>query len=147
MAQAIFAAEARKRGLGVQALSAGVYEDLEGMETAREARLICQRRKTPVLQFVSMHVSKVDAPAARRIFVMSHNHIPMLVETLKLSAERIRLLGQFDPQKRGEEIEDPFGQDGPAFERCYERMRDCIVHYLDTTEDFKLRRYDESSSG
>ena len=46
------------------------------------------------------------------------------------------MLGEFDPQKRGADIEDPIGKDAVEFERCYDRLRDCIVHYLDTTHDF-----------
>ena len=29
------------------------------------------------------------------------------------------------------------GKDLAAFEVCYTRLRDCIFHYLDTTDDFK----------
>lgn len=137
MAQAILAAEAKRRGLALRALSAGLYPNLEGMSAAVEARRICDRRKTPLWQFVSMHVSKVDVGRVLRIFAMAPAHQAILVTDMKLPAERIRLLSDFDPQKRGEEIEDPFAQDAPAFERCYDRMRDCIIHYLDTTEDFK----------
>jgi hypothetical protein len=53
-----------------------------------------------------------------------------------LPPERINLIGAFDPQRRGVEIEDPMGGDFAAFEACYARLRDCILRYLETTEDF-----------
>jgi hypothetical protein len=36
----------------------------------------------------------------------------------------------------GPEIEDPIGKDCAAFEKCYERLRECIIHYLERTDDF-----------
>jgi len=47
------------------------------------------------------------------------------------------LLGAFDPKHGDDEIEDPIGKDLAAFEVCYTRLRDCIFHYLYTTDDFK----------
>jgi protein-tyrosine-phosphatase len=78
----------------------------------------------------------VDLSGMTRIFVMEHDHVSSLLENTSLPPERISLIGKFDPEHRGVEIDDPIGQETEAFERCYERLRDCIVHYLDTTDDF-----------
>ena len=135
MAQAIFASEVRKRSLPVQVSSAGI-DDFEGMLAAREARLTCDRNHTPMPKFVATHVATTDIAGATRVFVMEQSHVNALTATTPIPPDRISLLGEFDPQGRGADIDDPIGHDKVAFERCYERMRDCIIHYLDTTEDF-----------
>ena len=136
MAHAIFAAEAARRGLPVRVLSAGVVPGFEGMLAIREARLVCDRRQTPMPKFISTHISVTDLTEARRLFVMERDHVNAVSAHARLLPDRVSLLGDFDPQQRGAEIEDPMGQETSAFDRCYERLRECIVHYLDTTHDF-----------
>ena len=98
------------------------------MLAAREARITCDRHGTPMPKFVATHIANVDVSGVRRVFAMERSHISALVADSTISPERISLLGEFDPQRRGSEIDDPMGQDTVAFERCYERLRDCIVH-------------------
>jgi protein-tyrosine-phosphatase len=136
MAHAILASEAARRRLAVRVLSAGVSSGFEGMLAAREARLICDRHKTPMPKFIATHIASEDVSGVRRLFAMERSHIASLSAHTTLSPDRISLLGEFDPEDRGPEIDDPIGHDSAAFERCYERLRDCIVHYLDTTHDF-----------
>ena len=133
MAHAIFAAEAARRGLSVDVKSAGIY-DFDGMSAAEEAQLVCDRHKTPMQKLGATHISRVELSNANHIFTMQQSHVTALVAA-GVPAERISLLGELDPKKRGEEIKDPIGQDAEAFEHCYERLRDCIVHYLDTTKE------------
>ena len=134
MAHAIFAAEAAKRKLPVRVVSAGTW-DFGGMPAVREAQLVCQRHHTPMTKLLSTHLTQVDLSQATRIFCMERAHLTTLVEA-GVPLDRIRLLGEFDPQQRGPEIDDPMGQNVEAFEQCYQRLRDCIVHYLNTTADF-----------
>jgi len=134
MAHAIFAAEAKRRNLPVNILSAGTI-DFGGALAVREARLLCDNYNTPMPKFLSTCVTNLDLSGARRVFVMERNHVDTRLGH-GVSPARISLLGEFDPQNRGAEIEDPIGQDLEAFDRCYNRLRDCIAHYLDTTSDF-----------
>ncbi len=136
MAHAIFASEVARRHLAVRVLSAGVCPGFEGMLAAREARLICDRHKTPMPKFVATHIAREDVSGVRRLFAMERSNIASLSTHTTLSPDRISLLGEFDPEHRGSDIDDPIGQDSTAFERCYEQLRDCILHYLDTTHDF-----------
>jgi len=135
MAHAIFAAEAKKRKLRVNVLSAGTI-DFGGTLAVTEARLVCDQNQTPMPKFISTCITEVDLAGATRIFVMQRMHIDALIAH-GVSSERISLLGEFDPQNRGPEIEDPIGQDAAAFDKCYARLRDCITHYLETTSDFE----------
>src|SRR6185436_11778293 len=130
MAHAICAAELARRGLNIAVLSAGL-SDLGGMLIADEARRICWAHQTWLPKFASTFIAKLDLTDVVRAFVMQHNHVPSLLEQTSLPPERITLLGEFDPHQRGAEIDDPIGQKSAVFEQCYERLRDCIVHYLD----------------
>src|SRR5436190_1790645 len=108
MAHAIFAAEAKRRKLPVNVVSAGTV-DFRGAMAVMEARLICDRYQTPMPKFISTCVTGVDLSNAIRVFVMEHNHTDSLIAR-GISPDRISLLGEFDPQNRGPEIEDPMGQ-------------------------------------
>ncbi len=136
MAHAIFEAEARKRGLVVEVLSAGIEDGFQGTMAAREARLVCEKHGTPMSKLLADYAGQIDLASARRVFVMQSSHLEALVAQVEVPAERFSLLGEFDPLQRGAEIEDPIGQDMAAFDYCYGRLRDCITHYLDTTQDF-----------
>ena len=136
MAQAIFEDEARRRGLAVTVTSAGTW-DFAGAEAVMDARLTCDKRNTPMSKLISTHIASIEFSSATRVFVMEHRHLAIVIGDTAVSPERVTLLGQYDPRHRGPEIEDPIGKDIPAFEKCYDRLRDCIIHYLDTTDDFK----------
>ena len=138
MAHAIFAAEVKRRKLPITVVSAGTW-DFGEVEAVAEARLTCDKRKTPMPKFLSTHIGKIDLSSVTRVFVMEHQHVTTLLAETSLPPERITLLGKYDPQQRGAEIDDPIGQNCEAFEACYERLRDCIMHYLDTTDDFGRR--------
>jgi hypothetical protein len=66
---------------------------------------------------------------------MENYHADQLVNEFGISRDRVRLLGEFDPHDRGPEIDDPFGQGGAVYKRAYMRIRDCIINYLDTTDE------------
>ena len=66
---------------------------------------------------------------------MERQHLECLVADYGVSPERISLLDSFDPKRRGDEIEDPMNQGSVVFDRCYTLIRDCIIHYLDTTNE------------
>jgi protein-tyrosine-phosphatase len=134
MAQAILAAEVARRKLPITVLSAGIW-DFEGEAVVAEARQTCERHGTPMPKVVATHFSKLDLAAATRVFVMERRHAAALLAAGAVAPERVSLLGDFDPHRRGAEIEDPIGQDADAFERCYERLRDCILHYQGSSED------------
>ncbi len=59
----------------------------------------------------------------------------VLTSEYGISPDRISLLGAFDPHQRGAEIADPFGQGSLVYERSYKLIRDCIIGYLDTTDE------------
>jgi protein-tyrosine phosphatase len=131
MAHAICTAEVARRGLRITVISAGLA-DFEGTLVADNARVTCQKHQTWLPKFAATYIRNVDLDGVTRAFVMEKRHVDLLLRQSSLTRDQISLLGEFDPQQRGGEIRDPMGEDIVAFESCYERLRDCVVHYLDT---------------
>lgn len=134
MAHAIFAAEAKRRRLDVNVQSAGMF-DFEGVLALREARFVCERHNTPMPKFVSSYFRNLNLSGVTRVFAMTEDHVTLLQAETDIPPERISLLGLFDPKQRGDEIEDPTGKDSQAFDQCYQQLWNCIVHYLDSTDE------------
>ena len=135
MAHAILEAEASRRGLAIIVGSAGIW-DFEGELAAMDARVTCENHHTPMPKLLSTYLANLELNDATRIFVMERAHLEEVLAKTAVPPERVNLLGEFDPEEGEKEIEDPIGQDLAAFSACYERLRNCILHYLDTTADF-----------
>jgi protein-tyrosine-phosphatase len=134
MAHAIFAAEARKRGMPVEVYSAGVL-DFRGQPAIADTTRTCERHNTPAPSDVASWVGDLPIESITRFLVMEQYHADALIETYAVPAERVSLLGEFDPLQRDVEIADPFSYSSAVYEECYEQIRDCIVNYLDTTNE------------
>ena len=134
MAHAIFVAEAEKRSLAVEIYSAGVF-DFSDQPPLAETSFTCQQYKTPTPKESPTWVRSLPLDSINRFLVMEHDHADVLTSEFGISPERITLLGTFDPQRRGAEIADPFGHGKVVYERSYQLIRDCIIGYLDTTDE------------
>lgn len=134
MAHAIFVAEARKRSLAVEVYSAGV-SDFSDQPPLTETSRTCLAHDTPPAKETPTWAGQLPLDSINRFLVMEHSHADALTSEYGISPERISLLGTFDPQRRGVEIADPFGLGSLAYERSYTLIRDCIVGYLDTTDE------------
>jgi protein-tyrosine-phosphatase len=134
MAHAIFLAEARKRSLAVDVYSAGIY-DFSDAPPLQETSMTCLQHNTPPPKESPTWVRQLPLKSIDRFLVMEQDHADMLVSEYGISPARISLLGQFDPQQRGAEIADPFSYGSLVYERSYELIRDCIIGYLDTTDE------------
>jgi protein-tyrosine-phosphatase len=134
MAHAIFVAEARKRSLAMEIYSAGVL-DFSDQPPLVETSMTCLQHSTPPPEKAPTWVRHLPLDSIKRFLVMEHDHADVLKSEFGISPERISLLGTFDPQRRGDEIADPFSLGSLVYERSYQLIRDCIVGYLDTTDD------------
>ena len=134
MAHAIFLAEAEKRSLAVNVYSAGTL-DFSDQPPLRETATTCLQYNTPPPKESPTWVRQLPLKSIDRFLVMEQDHAEALVRRFDISPDRISLLGEFDPQRRGAEIADPFSLGRLAYERSYELIRDCIVAYLDTTDE------------
>lgn len=137
MAHAIFVDEARKRSLTVDVYSAGVY-DFSDAPALVETTTTCLQHNTPPPKETPTWVGQLPLDSISRFLVMEHDHADMLEHEYGVSLDRISLLGEFDPQQRGLEIADPFSHSSLVYERSYQLIRDCIVGYLDKTEEMEL---------
>ena len=134
MAHAIFVAEARKRSLAVEVYSAGVF-DFSDEPSLDETSMTCLQHNTPPPKGAPTWVRQLPLESINRFLVMEQDHADVLTTEYGISPERISLLGTFDPQRRGAEIADPFGHGSLVYERAYKLIRDCIIGYLDTTDE------------
>jgi len=134
MAHAIFLAEAKKRSLGVEVYSAGVY-DFSDAPPLQETSTTCLHHNTPPPKESPTWVGQLPLESINRFLVMEQDHANMLISRYGISQERISLLGAFDPKRRGVEIADPFSHGSAVYESSYQLIRDCIVGYLDTTDE------------
>ena len=134
MAHAIFVAEARKRSLAVEIYSAGVF-DFSDQPPLVETSITCLEHNTPPPKNTPTWVGQLPLDSINRFLVMENDHADVLKSEYGISSNRISLLGTFDPQRRGAEIADPFSHDSLVYERSYELIRDCIIGYLDATDE------------
>lgn len=96
---------------------------------------ICLDHKTPSPKEQPTWVAELPLDSITQFLVMENHHVDRLVHEFGVSPDRINLLGQFDPLGRGDEIADPFGCGIPVYTRCYQRLRDCLLNYLETIEE------------
>jgi len=136
MAHAIFVAEAAKRSLAVEVYSAGVF-DFSDEPPLVETSMTCLQHNTPPPKETPTWVRDLPLDSINRFLVMELDHADLLTSEYGISPSRISLLGTFDPQIRGAEIADPFSQSSLVYERSYKLIRDCIIGYLDTTDELK----------
>lgn len=134
MAHAILVAEVGKRSLPIEVYSAGVF-DFRGAPPIDETTATCALHNTPAPAEVATWVGDLPLDSIKRFLVMEQHHADVLMCNFDIPQERVSLLGEFDPQQRGVEIDDPYSQGSPVYEECYGQIRDCIIGYLDTTTD------------
>ena len=134
MAHAIFIDEAKKRSLAVEVYSAGVY-DFSDAPALLETTTTCLQHNTPPPKETPTWAGQLPLDSIDRFLVMEHDHADVLESEYGVSADRISLLGSFDPRQRGAEIADPFSHSSQVYESSYQLIRDCIVGYLDTTDE------------
>lgn len=131
MAHAIAVAEIAHRALPIQVYSAGLMHSA-GLPPMVEALLVCDAHETPIPNAGATFVGDLPLATIQQFLVMEPRHAARLTATHGIAPERIALLSQFDPDPRGVTVRDPLNQGLAAFEACYQRLRDCLVHYLDT---------------
>ena len=137
MAHAIFVDECNKRSLDIDIYSAGVL-DFSDQPPLDETSTCCLYYKTPPPKLAPTWVGQLPLDSIDRFLVMERNHADALEHQFGISADRISLLGSFDPKQRGAEIPDPFfSYSQEVYRRSYCRMRDCIIEYLNTADELR----------
>ena len=136
MAHAIFVDEARKRSLRTDIYSAGIL-DFSDQPPLIETSRTCRHYHTPPPKETPTWIRELPLGSIDRFLVMEQDHADALVNSFGISADRISLLGGFDPQHRGVEIADPFGHSDLAYQDSYRLIRDCIIGYLDSTNELE----------
>lgn len=133
MAQTICQAEAENRHRTLEILAGGTM-NMTGCRPVEEVYETCALHGTPPRKEASTFVADLPLTEIDRFLVMDQRHATDLMERHGVAAERISLLGSFDPEPGAPvAIADPIGQDLAAFEACYVRLRRCIAEFLERT--------------
>lgn len=138
MAHAILVAEVRRRKLPVDVYSAGVF-DFRGSPPIADTTATCASHNTPAPEEVATFVGDLPLDSITRFLVMEQMHADLLIGSHDIDESRVSLLGEFDPKHRGVEIADPFSMGRRVYEECYGKLYDCIVNYLDGTNELRER--------
>ena len=137
MAHAILVDEARQRSLSIDIYSAGV-RDFSDQPPLIETSSTCLHYNTPPPKVRPTWVGELPLRSIDRFLVMEHFHADALQSEFGIPADRISLLGSFDPKHRGIEIDDPlFSYSEKIYRSSYELIRDCIVGYLETADELR----------
>ncbi len=137
MAHAILVDEARKRSLDIDIYSAGIL-DFSDQPPLDETSNTCLHFKTPPPKLTPTWVGQLPLDSIDRFLVMEQNHADALENQFGISADRIALLGSFDPNQRGAEIPDPFfSYSEEVYRSSYRLIRDCVVEYLNSADELK----------
>ena len=112
MAHAIMIDEARKRSLPIEIYSAGVADFSDEPPLAETSRT-CLYYDTPVPKQKPTWVAELPLDSIDRFLVMEQRHAEALQNQFGVAADRISLLGTFDPKDRGAPLS------GYAFIRCF----------------------------
>lgn len=137
MAHAILAGEALKRSLDIDIYSAGTV-DFSDQPPLDETSRTCLWYETPPPKLTPTWVGQLPLDSIDRFLVMEQNHLDALENQFGISADRIALLGSFDPKQRGAEIPDPFFSfSEEVYRSSYLRIRDCIIEYLNTANELR----------
>lgn len=136
MAHAIMVDEAVRRSLAIDIYSAGII-DFSDQPPLIETSRTCLHYNTPPPKDKPTWVAHLPLESIDRFLVMEQSHADALLNQFGVSDARVDLLGSFDPQRRGAEIPDPFFSYSEAvYQSSYRRIRDCIIGYLETADEF-----------
>lgn len=120
----------------VQAASAGIAAS-EGMPAAKYSVEIARLWGEDLSAHSSRLLRDEDVRSDALFFVMAPEHASALQAGFGVAAERIHLLGDFDPKRRGE-ILDPFGGSREAYETCATRIFRAVECVATAFKDGKL---------
>ena len=137
MAHAILLDEARKRSLSIDVYSAGI-RDFSDQPPLMETSSTCLHYNTPPPKLRPTWVGELPLRTIDRFLVMEQAQADALKSEFGIPANKISLLGEFDPKHRGVEIDDPFfSYSEKIYRSSYELIRDCVVGYLETADELR----------
>jgi protein-tyrosine-phosphatase len=116
MAHAIFVAELARPGLDCDVQSAGVI-DMNGALAAANVQKVCVLWGTPSPKLESVYIAALELTNVTRVFVMEPSHRERVCAMMQVDTQRVQLIREFDPQRRGPAIEDRRPRQETKFEQ------------------------------
>lgn len=138
MAEALFRLEADKRGLTVEARSAGMMA-ASGIPISRYAEQILREKSAVAGGNGSQSLTAVWIQWADLIITMTLNHKEQLVQQFPAAIDKTWTLKEYagiDEADTGDyDISDPFGSDLAVYRQCAEEIEQAISRTLDKLFD------------
>lgn len=134
MAEALFRLEADKRGLQVEARSAGIMA-VRGAPISRHAEEVLREKSVVPGDGGSQDVTDLLMEWADLILTMTMNHKKQLVHQFPAAIDKTWALKEYagiDDADTGDyDISDPFGSDLAVYRQCAEEIEQAIGRTLD----------------
>lgn len=131
LAEGILRQSLAKRGrTGIEVLSAG-SSATKGAAVSKHAREIAESAGLDLDGKRSTPLSADLIERSDLILVMEPHHRTEVLNLVPGADERVSLLGDLGPGRRGRAIADPFGRGADDYRRCYEQLRELIDGGLD----------------
>jgi protein-tyrosine phosphatase len=111
---------------GVEADSAGLLAET-GAGAAPHTAQIARSWQQDLSDHVAKTLPEADAKNADWLVVMNTAHAFALRECFAVGADKVLLLGNFEPHSESPEILDPFGGSREAYETCAARIRRAVA--------------------
>lgn len=117
----------------VEADSAGILAET-GAPAASHTAQIAGGWQQDLSRHAAKTLSESDAKNADWLVVMNAAHAFALRECFAVDADKILLLGRFEPHSENSEILDPFGGSREAYETCAARIRRAVAGLANAIE-------------
>jgi len=114
-----------------------------GWEATQEAIEACREMQVEITRHRSQPITLQKVREADLILVMERMHRERVLDLDPSAADKVRLLGEFDPQTREVEIADPIGMPLSVFRQCADRLFSAlkgVVQKLSELEKEKASR-------
>lgn len=128
MAQALAEKMIKDNGLDFEVDSAGLFAD--GHSPASEsAKRAVEKYGATLDAHISTPLTLKAVSEADKIYAMTADHLKLLVLSRPELSEKAEL---FDPD--GKDVPDPYGGDEEVYEKCAERINECLKKRLGLEE-------------
>jgi len=102
-------------------ISAGV-STFDGLPPSEEAVTALQEKGMDASGHRSRFLNEALVDSADAIVVMTRNHRRMVLDRFPRARERVVLLNEFSPLRKGEDVEDPIGMSQDVYRACRDEM-------------------------
>ena len=121
-------------------VTSGGLATYSGWGASKEAVEACQEMQVDISAHRSSAVNLERIRRSDLILVMSNSHRDRIIQIEPMATKKVRLLGEFEPNAKKVEIDDPVGQSLEVFRKCAERIFAAMKGVMNRMEELKQSR-------